>query len=52
MKKSIVVDVDEQKPFGDDTSVYYIRKRDVVLNPKFVQLLGYDLETIKMLTKE
>ena len=51
MKKSIVVDVDERKPFGDE-SVFYIRKRDVELNPEYGQIFGFDMETIKMLTKE
>ena len=31
MKKSIVVDVEERDPFGDEP-VFYIRKRDVELN--------------------
>ena len=55
MKKSIVVDVEERDPFGNepgDEPVFYIRKRDVELNPEYGQIFGFDMETIKMLTKE
>ena len=50
MKKSTVVDVEERK--WDDDVLYYIRKRDVEIQPKFGQMFGFDMETIKMLTKE
>ena len=51
MKKSIVVDVKE-KEWQDGTQLYYIRKRNLEINPEFGQLFGYNMETIKQLTKK
>ena len=45
MKKSILVDVEERK--WDDDTLYYIRKRNLDLNPEFGRMFGYDVETIK-----
>ena len=45
MKKSIHVDVEERK--WDADTLYYIRKRNLDLNPEFGRMFGYDVETIK-----
>ena len=50
MKKSTVVNVKEQK--WDDDMLYYIRKIDVEIKPEFGQIFGFNMETIKMLTKD
>ena len=46
MKKSIMVDTNEQE-WEDGNKIYYIRKRDLEINPEFGQMFGFNVETIK-----
>ena len=46
MKKSIMVDTDE-KSWEDGNKIYYIRRRDLEINPEFGQMFGFNVETIK-----
>ena len=54
MTLSTVVDVKEGTiDFGDErTHAYFIRKRDAQLKDQYVNFFGYNIETIKKLTRQ
>ena len=53
MKLSSVVDVKETSVVlaGAPKTIYYIRKKDLFMNEKYLDFIGYNIETIKMLKR-
>ena len=52
MKLSTVVEVDEKDPFKDGKKIYYIRKRAQEMNEDVAEIFGFNIETVKKLSKE
>ena len=53
MKLSSVVDVKEASVIlaGSPKTIYYIRKKNLFMNEKYLDFIGYNIETIKMLKR-